>query len=205
MSPRHPLPALAGAFRAPGARPAAQRRRRSGTGVVGRGAARSCGDLTQQPVDLSTLFSSPFNRLTGWRRRPYSDRTTRTDTNDGVPRTMKIGIGTYSLFWEFEARNPAPLDIPAMVDRAARLGCEVFQICDDPRVEQLDTAGLHDLRERAELLGVELELGTRTIGREHLGRYLDIAEALGARTLRSMIQSQEVVSGPDDAVSELRA
>ena len=127
------------------------------------------------------------------------------DTNDGVPRTMKIGIGTYSLFWEFESRNPAPLDIPAMVDRAARLGCEVFQICDDPRVEQLDTAGLHDLRERAELLGVELELGTRTIGRDHLGRYLDIAEALGARTLRSMIQSQEVASGSEEAVSELRA
>src|SRR5690606_9811482 len=98
-----------------------------------------------------------------------------------------------------------PLDMPAMVGRAARLGCEVFQICDDPRVEQLDTAGLHDLRERAELLGVELELGTRTIGREHLGRYLDIAEALGARTLRSMTQSQEVASGSEEAVSELRA
>lgn len=118
---------------------------------------------------------------------------------------MKIGIGTYSLFWEFEGRNPDPLDIPGMIDRAARLGCEVFQICDDPRIEQLDTAALHDLRERAELLGVELELGTRTIGRDHLGRYLEIAGALGARTLRSMIRSQEVADGPESAVAELRA
>ena len=31
---------------------------------------------------------------------------------------MKIGIGTYSLFWEFESRNPSPLDIPGMIDRA---------------------------------------------------------------------------------------
>ena len=118
---------------------------------------------------------------------------------------MKIGIGTYSLFWEFESRNPSPLDIPGMIDRAAQLGCDVFQICDDPRIEQLDPAGLHDLREQAELLGIELELGTRTIGREHLGRYVEIAEALGARTLRSMVQSQEIEGGPAAAVAELRA
>ena len=118
---------------------------------------------------------------------------------------MKIGIGTYSLFWEFESRNPSPLDIPGMIDRAAQLGCDVFQICDDPRIEQLDPAGLHDLRERAELLGIELELGTRTVGREHLGRYVEIAEALGARTLRSMVQSQEIEGGPAAAVAELRA
>ncbi len=118
---------------------------------------------------------------------------------------MKIGIGTYSLFWEFSERNPDPLDIPGMIDRAARLGCEVFQICDDPRIEALGTSALHDLRERAELLGVELELGTRTIGRDHLGRYLEIAGALGARTLRSMIQAQEIEAGPEAAVAELRA
>ena len=118
---------------------------------------------------------------------------------------MKIGIGTYSLFWEFESRNPSPLDIPGMIDRAAQLGCDVFQICDDPRIEQLDPAGLHDLRERAELLGIELELGTRTVGREHLSRYVEIAEALGGRTLRSMVQSQEIEGGPAAAVAELRA
>ncbi|HLR95053.1 MAG TPA: hypothetical protein VK053_11040, partial [Jiangellaceae bacterium] len=101
---------------------------------------------------------------------------------------MKIGIGTYSLFWELPERNPEPLGIAGMIDRASQLGGEVFQICDDPRIEELDAMQLQELRERAEILGLELELGTRTIGREHLARYLDIAEALGARTLRSMIQ-----------------
>ena len=118
---------------------------------------------------------------------------------------MKIGIGTYSLFWEFEGRNPDPLDIPGMVDRAARLGCEVFQICDDPRLEDLDATRLHELRDRAELLGVELELGTRTIDPAHLHRYIDLAGALGARTLRSMIQAQEIEAGPAAAVTALRA
>lgn len=117
---------------------------------------------------------------------------------------MKIGIGTYALLWEFAERNPAPLGIAGMIDRAARLGCDVFQICDDPRIEELDLPALRDLRERAEVLGLELELGTRTVGREHLGRHVDIAEALGARTLRSMIQSQEIAAGPAAAVAALR-
>ena len=118
---------------------------------------------------------------------------------------MKIGIGTYSLFWELPANNPEPLSIAGMIDRASQLGCEVFQVCDDPRIEEFDAGALQDLRERAELLGIELELGTRAIGREHLGRYLDIAECLGARTLRSMIQSQEIADGQEAAVAELRA
>lgn len=117
---------------------------------------------------------------------------------------MKIGIGSYALFWESSDRNLAPLDLPGAIDRAAHLGCEVFQICDDPRIEQLDAGQLQSLRERAELLGIELELGTRTIDPAHLGRYIDLAEALGARTLRSMIQSQEIVDGPGAAVAALR-
>lgn len=116
-----------------------------------------------------------------------------------------IGIGSYALFWEFQEGNPAPLDIAGMIDRAAQLDCDVFQICDDPRIEELDVDGLRELRERAEILGIALELGTRTIGRDHLERHLRIAEALGARTLRSMIQSQEIADGADVATAELRA
>ena len=118
---------------------------------------------------------------------------------------MKIGIGTYSLFWEFSDRNPNPLSISGMIERAAELGCEVFQICDDPRIDDLTPAALQQLRKNADLLGIALELGTRTIGRDHLTRYIVIAEALGAHTLRSMVQSQEILTGPEAAVSELRA
>ncbi|MFC7376526.1 MULTISPECIES: sugar phosphate isomerase/epimerase family protein [unclassified Brachybacterium] len=118
---------------------------------------------------------------------------------------MKIGIGTYALFWEFQDVNPDPLDIPGMIDRAAELGCDVFQICDDPRIEAENPAGLAALREHAEGHGLELELGTRTIDREHLESYAGIAEALGARTLRSMIQAHEIADGVESAAEELRA
>ncbi|GAA1483957.1 sugar phosphate isomerase/epimerase family protein [Brachybacterium fresconis] len=118
---------------------------------------------------------------------------------------MKIGIGSYALFWEFQDANPEPLSLAGMIDRAAQLGCEVFQFCDDPRIEQCDAAALQELRERAEILGLELELGTRGIDPEHLGRHLDIAEALGARLLRSMISAEEIADGSAAAAGTLRS
>lgn len=118
---------------------------------------------------------------------------------------MRIGIGTYAMFWEFQDVNPQPASIDQMIAGAADLDCDVFQICDDPRIEQEGPSGWARLRELAAARGIELELGTRTIDPAHLGRYIEIAAALGARTLRSMVQSQEVAGGPQQAVDALRA
>lgn len=117
---------------------------------------------------------------------------------------MDIGIGTYALFWEWQDATPQPMGIAGMLDRAAELDCRVFQICDDPRVDGLSRTELTALRDQARDLGLRLELGTRTIGPDHLRRYLDIAEALGAPVLRSMIQRPEIAGGRDQAVAALR-
>ncbi|MGB7448668.1 MAG: TIM barrel protein [Ornithinimicrobium sp.] len=117
---------------------------------------------------------------------------------------MDIGVGTYALFWEWNERNPAPLPIEGMLERAATLGCEVFQICDDPRIDAYDDAALSDLRQQAHDLGLRLELGTRGIAPEHLERYLDIATRLDAPVLRSMIQRPEMADGVEGAVRTLR-
>ena len=118
---------------------------------------------------------------------------------------MKIGIGTYALFWEVSGSAPEPLSLAGTIDRAAQLGCDVFQICDDPRIEIEGGAGLASLRERAGQQSLELELGTRSVTRDHLARYIGIAEELGARTLRSMVQAHEISAGPAAVVEELRA
>ena len=123
---------------------------------------------------------------------------------------MQIGIGTYALFWESHAESPRPLGLAASIDRAAEVGCDVFQICDDPRIEQVDAPGLDALRDRAELLGVALELGTRTIGRDHLARYLDLngsASAVAAdlalhrNTVRYRLAQVESLTGLDPSVT----
>lgn len=118
---------------------------------------------------------------------------------------MDIGIGSYALYWEGSERNPDRLGIADMIDRAAQLGCDVFQICDDVRIEDADADDLAALRERAERHGLRLELGTRTIDPNHLARYLAIARALDARVLRSMIQTHEVTGGIEQAIAALRS
>ncbi|WP_432484184.1 sugar phosphate isomerase/epimerase family protein [Kineococcus esterisolvens] len=78
------------------------------------------------------------------------------------------------------------MSITEQFEDAAHLGAEVFQVCDDPRLDRLDRAGLADLRRAAAELGLALEVGTRGTRPDHLRRHLGIAEALGARLVRSM-------------------
>lgn len=103
-----------------------------------------------------------------------------------------IGLGTYAFFWRHQATLPDgsagdPIDLPEMLRRSSRLGAEVFQICDYPPLHGLSAAKLRDLRSLADDLGLVLELGTRGVLPAHLASYLDLAGALGASVVRSML------------------
>lgn len=104
---------------------------------------------------------------------------------------MAIGLSTYAFFWR-------KLSLQDMLKQTNELGCNVFQICDYPAVESMSAAELADLRDTAADLGIELELGTRGVQPEHLYRYLDLCDQLGATLLRSMLP------GIDDAVAMLK-
>lgn len=107
---------------------------------------------------------------------------------------MEIGIGSYAMFWEWHDA-PTPLPIAGMLERAAELGCDVFEICDDPRIERCSAAELASIRSTARALGLRLQLGTRGIGPSHLARLVDIADALDARVLRTMVQRHDGDAG----------
>ncbi len=100
----------------------------------------------------------------------------------------RIGLSTYSLFWEISDRSPKPLSVEGMIERTQSLGCHVLQICDYPPVEAFDSARLRSIRETAWDAAVELEVGTRGTNREHILTYVKLAESLGATMLRSMVQ-----------------
>ncbi len=116
---------------------------------------------------------------------------------------MDIGIGSYALFWEWHD-HPQPMTIDAMLDRAAELGCSVFEICDDDRIESYSAAALTALRDRAHQLSLRLQLGTRGIDPARLDRYIRIAEALDARVLRSMVLRADAALGVEHVVATLR-
>ncbi len=104
---------------------------------------------------------------------------------------MAIGLSTYAFFWRHSDRVPAPMGLDAMLENTAELGGQVLQICDYAGVERLSVDGLEKLRQRAEALGVVLELGTRGLKADHLRRYLQLAQALDAKILRSMFNSPD--------------
>jgi sugar phosphate isomerase/epimerase len=116
---------------------------------------------------------------------------------------MTIGISTYAMFWQWHATASQPISLPEMITKTASWGAELFQICDYPGIESYDDGELAALRTHAEGLGVALELGTRGVSPEHLGRYLDLARALDVRLVRSMINTADHWPSAAEAVELL--
>lgn len=103
-----------------------------------------------------------------------------------------IGLGTYAFFWQHQAALPdgspaSPIGLPEMLRRSARLGAQVFQICDYAPILGFSAAELRDLRALADDVGLALELGTRGVAPAHLASHLDLARVLGASVVRSML------------------
>ena len=116
---------------------------------------------------------------------------------------MTIGISTYALFWQWHATAGQPLSLPEMITKTAGWGVELFQICDYPLIESYDDAQLAALRTHAKDSGVALELGTRGVSPEHLGRYLELAQALDVTLVRSMINTADHRPSVAEAVALL--
>lgn len=116
----------------------------------------------------------------------------------------KIGLSTYAYHWHLSPRTEVTYTLPDVLHSAHDLGVEVVQICDQPPLETASDGELDDLLRLAEQLGLELEVGTRGIRPDQLGRFLAIAERLGARMVRSMVGSGGRTPGPADAVALLR-
>ena len=113
---------------------------------------------------------------------------------------MTIGISTYAFFWQWHDTAEHPLSLTEMITKTHLWGAELFQICDYPLIESYDHDQLSRLRAHADGLGVELELGTRGVRPDHLGRYLELAQALDVKLVRSMINTADHRPGVDEAV-----
>jgi 3-oxoisoapionate decarboxylase len=102
---------------------------------------------------------------------------------------MAIGLSTYAFFWRWSGARPGPLGLDEMFRATSELDVPLLQICDYPPIEPMSGAQLRRLRGQADDLGLALELGTRGTSVPHLERYLEIADALGARFVRTMLSA----------------
>ncbi len=115
---------------------------------------------------------------------------------------MRLGIGSYTYGWAVGA--PGGLTALDLLDRAVDLGVGVVQLCDNLPATTWDDANVEQLTQRAAALGLDLELGTRGLARDHLERFILLAERLGSPLLRLVIDSPGDEPSPAEAVDRLR-
>jgi 3-oxoisoapionate decarboxylase len=108
---------------------------------------------------------------------------------------MKLGIGSYTYTWAigvpgyvYEDKKLTALEL---VNRAAELGVEVVQICDNLPLHKLTDKELQEVRVAAEKAGIKIEVGTRGVEPEHLRIYLQIAEYVKSDILRVILHKNQ--------------
>lgn len=120
------------------------------------------------------------------------------------PPGSPIGLSTYAFFWQWSEVAEKPLKLGSMIYETADQGGTVFQICDYPQLTEFDKHQLESLGRFADDHGITLELGTRGVRPEHLLQFLDIAQRMGVRLVRSMMFTADDRPAPTEAVQLLR-
>ena len=102
----------------------------------------------------------------------------------------KIGVGSWTFPWAtgtVQDRRPEPiLDPVGVVQRTIDIGVHVVHFLDNLPLDAFDGKSLDRARDLARKHSIEVEVGTRGTEPAHLLRYLEIAQRMGARLIRTM-------------------
>lgn len=119
---------------------------------------------------------------------------------------MKIGIVSYAFRWSVGTADwqpDHPLTPVELLEKAASLGAEVVQICENMPLASMSDEDLLTLAGRAAALGLDLEVGIRGSRPAQLARSLRVARLLGARLLRVVLADGEWQPSPAQAAALL--
>jgi sugar phosphate isomerase/epimerase len=108
---------------------------------------------------------------------------------------MRLGIASWTLPWSIGVAGYPPPERPltalGLVELAAEIGAAVVQVADNMPLHLMPPAELRTLRDAADTRGIELQTGTRGADPDHLLRYLEISNQLGAKILRTVGHTSE--------------
>jgi sugar phosphate isomerase/epimerase len=122
--------------------------------------------------------------------------------------TRRLGIGSYAYAWAIGAPGhppEQPMTALDLVERTAELGVGLVQICDNVPLHQMPAAELDALRARARTLGVDIEVGTLGLRRDHLRTYLRLAERFESPILRVVVDSPGHQPDDDEIVRTINS
>ena len=108
----------------------------------------------------------------------------------GAKEIGRIGVGSWTFPWAtgtVQDRRPEPtLDPVGVVQRTIDLGVHVVHFLDNLPLDAFDRRVLDRARALAREHDIEIEIGTRGTEPAHLSKYLQIAQQMGARLIRTM-------------------
>lgn len=128
---------------------------------------------------------------------------------------MRSGISSYTYTWAIgvPGKEPAcPMTVFQLIEKAAEFGVPIVQIADNLPLDKFSGTELLKIRNYAEDVKVDIEVGARGMTPENLGRYLEIARFFNSPILRFVIDEpsfepdlDEIHSILKNAVSKLKA
>ncbi|MGD0129055.1 MAG: TIM barrel protein [Terriglobia bacterium] len=117
---------------------------------------------------------------------------------------MKLGIGTYAYMWSIGFPGAAPkhpLDALGLLEKAQHLGVRVVQYGPNLSLGVLSRRDLEAVKQRSRAWGIEIEIGTRGLVRDHLLGQMELAREVGSTLLRSI---PEMENGRTATMPEIR-
>jgi sugar phosphate isomerase/epimerase len=105
---------------------------------------------------------------------------------------MRLGISSYTYTWAIGVPGhppERPMRAADLLERAAALGADVVQVCDNLPLHRLAPEELADFEQQAAKLAISVEVGTRGIAHAHLRTYLQLAERFRSPILRVVIDT----------------
>lgn len=103
---------------------------------------------------------------------------------------MKLGTTTFGFRYLLLEAARAP-KLESLLERAHELGLNALQICENARPLELDEAAWQAVVDRAAQLGLELQLGAKTLDPAEFRAYAARAARLPARLLRLVLEWEE--------------
>ena len=105
---------------------------------------------------------------------------------------MKLGLDSWSYhyaagLWEYLPHSGPAMGVVHFLRKASELGLDGVHFCDPRHLESLEYGYVTQVREKAEALGLYVELGTEGTNADHLQNMVRAAHVLGSPVVRTFV------------------
>lgn len=119
-------------------------------------------------------------------------------------KNFRIGLSSWTYCWAIGIKGyelpQHPMTLMQLLEKAHQLGADVLQVADNYPLHLCSSDELSAFSKMAKEFNIAIEVGTRGLRRETLLKYLQIAQLLGAKLVRTLPHNDDSRPSLDCAV-----